>query len=209
MAHTVQNWPRSDLVGLVRVWPNASGLEASWCAGIIGPGFWQGITDLLPVSHFQTQLHAFTDIPDHIVQNQPRPNLVLGDSVKFGPNGSGLEASQHARIIWPVSGQCFWADPNQIRHVYWENTQRNRISSALVSDRLGSRVSFHAFHILFKMYTLQRCPNPNRSTYTFCLIVNPLPLCHLAFGGVQFISKTLYFTDSSIVGVGVGRDLLV
>ena len=39
--HLVQNRPGSDLDGLVRVWPNASGLEASWCAGIIGLGFWQ------------------------------------------------------------------------------------------------------------------------------------------------------------------------
>ena len=37
----VQNRPGSDLDGLVRVWPNASCLEASQCAGIIGPGFWQ------------------------------------------------------------------------------------------------------------------------------------------------------------------------
>ena len=35
----VQSRPRSDLDGLVRVWPNASGLEASWCAGVIRPGF--------------------------------------------------------------------------------------------------------------------------------------------------------------------------
>ena len=28
----------SDLDGLVRFWPNASGPEASWCAGIIGLG---------------------------------------------------------------------------------------------------------------------------------------------------------------------------
>ena len=63
MDHIAQNRPGSDLDGLavtktplpdrtplpdpfgqnqdglVRVWPNAYGLEASWCAGIIGPGF--------------------------------------------------------------------------------------------------------------------------------------------------------------------------
>ena len=37
-----QNRPGSDLDGLVRVWPNASGLEASRCAGITGPGFCSG-----------------------------------------------------------------------------------------------------------------------------------------------------------------------
>jgi len=49
MDHNVQNQPRSDLDGLVRVWPNKSGLEASWCAGIIGPGFWQDASSPLPV----------------------------------------------------------------------------------------------------------------------------------------------------------------
>ena len=38
--HIVQDRPGSDLDGLVRVWPNTSGLEASWCIGIIWPGFW-------------------------------------------------------------------------------------------------------------------------------------------------------------------------
>ena len=52
MDHTVQNRPGSDLDGLVRVWPNTSGLEASWCAGIIWPGVWQDATGPLPVSHF-------------------------------------------------------------------------------------------------------------------------------------------------------------
>ena len=33
--HIVQNWPGSYLDGLVRFWPNGSGLEASWFARII------------------------------------------------------------------------------------------------------------------------------------------------------------------------------
>ena len=52
MDYTVQNRPGSDLDGLVRVWPNVSGLEASWCTGIKWPGFWQDATGPLPVSHF-------------------------------------------------------------------------------------------------------------------------------------------------------------
>ena len=35
--HTVQNQPRSNLDGLGRFWPSASGPEASRCARIIGP----------------------------------------------------------------------------------------------------------------------------------------------------------------------------
>ena len=34
----MQNWPRSNLDGLVMFWPNASDLEASLCEKIIGPG---------------------------------------------------------------------------------------------------------------------------------------------------------------------------
>ena len=52
MGHIVQNRPRSSLGGLVRVWLNTSGLEASRCAWIIGPSFWQDATGPLPVSHF-------------------------------------------------------------------------------------------------------------------------------------------------------------
>ena len=102
MDHTVQNRSGSDLDGLVRVWPNASGLEASRCAGIIWPGFWQDATGPLPVSHFQTRFRSSTD---NIVQNQPGSDLVLADCVRFWPNGSGPEASHCARIIWPASGQ--------------------------------------------------------------------------------------------------------
>ena len=41
------------------------------------------------------------------------------DCVRFWPNRSGLEASRRARIIGPTSGQCFQANPDQMRHVYW------------------------------------------------------------------------------------------
>ena len=115
MGHTVHNRPGSDLDGLVRVWPNSSGLEASWCAGIIGPGIWQDTTGPLSVSHFQTRFRSSADAPDNIVQNQPGSDLVLADCVRFWPNGSGPEASQCARIIRPASGQCFPADPDRMR----------------------------------------------------------------------------------------------
>ena len=116
MSHIVQNRPGSDLRGLVRVWPNASDLEASWCAGIIGPGFLQDATGPLPVSHFWTRFRSSTDDPDNIVQNQLGSGLVLADCVRFWPNGSGPEASQCARIIRPApSGQCFPPDPDRMR----------------------------------------------------------------------------------------------
>ena len=114
MDHIVQYQPGSDLHGLVRVWPNASGLEASRCTGIIGPGFWQDATGPLPVSHFQTGLRSCTDGPNHVVLNQPGSDLVLDDCVRFWPNGSGPEASRCERIIRPASGQRFRADPDRI-----------------------------------------------------------------------------------------------
>ena len=106
-----------DLIfdGLVRVWLNASGLEASWCAGIIGPGFWQDATGPLSVSHFQTRFRSSTDVPDNIVQNQPGSGLVLADCIRFWPNGSGPEASRCARIIRPASGQRFHPDSDRMR----------------------------------------------------------------------------------------------
>ena len=108
--HIVQNRPGSDLDGLVRVWPNMFSLEASWWAGIIGPGFWQDAISPLPVSHFQTWFHSSTHIQDNIVQNQLGSNLVLADCVRFWPNGSGPEVRQCAKIIQPTSGQCLPAD---------------------------------------------------------------------------------------------------
>ena len=66
MDYIVRNRPGSDLDGLVRVWTTASGLQASRCAGIIGPGFWQDATRPLRVSHIQTQLRSSTDVLDHI-----------------------------------------------------------------------------------------------------------------------------------------------
>ena len=115
MGQIAQNRPGSGLDGLVRVWPNASGLEASRCAGIIWPGFWQDVTGPRPVSQFQTLFRSSTGVPDNIVQNQPGSDLVLADCARFWPNGSGPEASRCARNIRPASGQCFPADPDRMR----------------------------------------------------------------------------------------------
>ena len=87
-----------------------------------GVQFWQNATSPLPVSRLQTWLHSSTDSQDHIVQKQPGSNLVLADCVRFCPDGSGPEASQHARIIQPASSQHFWTDPDRIRHAYWVTT---------------------------------------------------------------------------------------
>ena len=115
MDDTVQNRPKSDLDDLVRVWPNASGLEASWCAGIIWPGFWKDAPAPLPVSDLLTQPRSSTDDPNNIVQNQPGPGLVLADCVRFWPNGSGPEASRCTRIVRLASGQCFPPEPDRMR----------------------------------------------------------------------------------------------
>ena len=112
--HTVQNWNRSNLDGLVRVWPNASGLEASRCARIIRTSFWHEATSSLPVSHFQTQLHSSTDGPDHVVQNQPRLILFWLSASGFGQvdpvweQGSMQESSGLllANVSKPIRIRC-------------------------------------------------------------------------------------------------------
>jgi len=114
MDHIALNQLRSNLDSLVRAWQNTSGLEGSQCAGIIGSGFWQDATSLLPVSHFQTWFRSSTDVLDNTVQNQPGSSLVLVDCGGFWPNRSGPEASRCARIIQLASGLCFPADPDWI-----------------------------------------------------------------------------------------------
>jgi len=48
LCHSVQNQPGSNLDGLVKFWPNASGPEASWCARIIRPWY-----DRMQLAHYQ------------------------------------------------------------------------------------------------------------------------------------------------------------
>ena len=110
--HVVQNQPRSDLDGLVRFWPNTSCPEASQCARITRPRFWQNAASPLPVSHF----HSFV-----FFRRQPRSYCAKpawigfgSGCVRFWPNGSGLQASQSARIIGPVSAQPFRANLDQM-----------------------------------------------------------------------------------------------
>ena len=99
--HVVQNWSGSDLDDLVRFWANTSGPEVNWYARIVGPRFWQNTTGPLPVSHFQTCLLSLTDGLEHIVQNCLDPVWFWLTVSCFLPNGSCLEESRCARIIWP------------------------------------------------------------------------------------------------------------
>ena len=139
----MQNPPGSDLDGLVRVWPNRSGLEASWCAGITGPGFWQDATGPPPVSHFQTQFRSSTDVPDNIVQNQPGSDLVLADCVRFWPNGSGPEVGQCARIVRPASGHCVPAHPDRMRIGYGMFTGLIQENTRPIRKQAARRTTYH------------------------------------------------------------------
>ena len=118
MDHTVQNRPGSDLEGLVRVWPNPSGLEASRCAEIIWPGFWQDATNPLPVSQFQTQFRSSTDVPDNSVQNQPGSDFILNDCVRFvaktDPVRNKLMYKNHPARFWPVLPSRSGPDENRM-----------------------------------------------------------------------------------------------
>ena len=97
-----QNRPGSDQDGHVMACSNASVLEASRSAGIIGPGLWQDATGLLPVFHFQTRFRSSTDVPDNSLQNQSGSDLVLVDCVRFWPNGSRLDANRILHVHWEV-----------------------------------------------------------------------------------------------------------
>ena len=77
------------------------------CKNHRGPILAEYAISLLPVFHFQTQLCSSTDNQDHIVQNQPRSDLVLADCVKFWPSGSSPESSRCPRIIQPASAKTW------------------------------------------------------------------------------------------------------
>ena len=114
----VQNRPGSDLDGLVRFWPNASGPEASRCSRIIGPG--TGRTQ--PARY---QFHTFrlgSVLPQtariHCVQTIPDP-------IWFWLTVSGFGQTDPVRKqvgVRESSGPLpigFGSDRNQIRQVYW------------------------------------------------------------------------------------------
>ena len=106
MDHIAQNRPGSDLNGLVRVWPNASGLEASRCARIIRPG--SGRTQPARYQFPTFRLGSVLPQTSRIIlmQNQPGSDLVLADCVRFWPNRSGPEVKpvckNHPARFWPM-----------------------------------------------------------------------------------------------------------
>ena len=65
------------------------------------------------------------------MQNQPGSDLALADCVRFGPNGSGPEASpvcnNHPARLWPMLPSRSGPDANGIRHVYWGYLTSNAI----------------------------------------------------------------------------------
>ena len=105
----------------MRVWPNASGLETSWCAGII----WSG--NKLVCRNHPAQFLAQC--------NWPTTSFPLLESVAFFHKHPGSHSAKStwirffsgglcqvlakriwcARIIRPASGQCFQANPDQIQ----------------------------------------------------------------------------------------------
>ena len=50
-----------------------------------------------------------------LCKTSPGSDIVLADCARFGPNGSGPEASRCARIIRPEAGQCCPADPDRLQ----------------------------------------------------------------------------------------------
>ena len=93
MDHNVQDRPGSDTDGCSRLWPNASGLEASRCAGQFLAGRNQPATSfplsdsVLPqtsrISPSPTNQPHIVQNQPHTAQNQPGFDLVLVDCVRF------------------------------------------------------------------------------------------------------------------------------
>ena len=113
--------PASDLVqldGLVRFWPDASGLEASLCAGIVRPG--SGRTHWARYQFSTFRLGSFLPQAAWIILCKTSLEPVwFWLTVRFWPERSGPEANWCARTIWPASGQCPWADLDWIQYVHW------------------------------------------------------------------------------------------
>ena len=147
---------KTDLDGLARLWANTFCLEASQCATIIGPGFWQNTTSPLPASRFQTQARSSTGNPDHIVQNQPSSSLVLVDCqvlAKQIRSGSKPVCKNHLAHFWPTLPSQSRSDANWIRHVYWNFTETCRWP-----DLMSDKMKWHALWA-----TLKELPGPTSS----------------------------------------------
>ena len=125
--HIVQNQPGSNLDGLVRFQPNGSCPEASQCVIIIRPGSgrMQPVYYQFPTFRLSYVLLHGTYGLDHTVQNQPGPDLVLADCVKFLVkwiwSGSKLVCKNHPARFWPTLPRSR-SDVNRIWRVYWDCT---------------------------------------------------------------------------------------
>ena len=145
----VQNRAGSDLNGLFRVLPNASGPEAGRCARIIGPGSGRTQPASFQFLHFQTWLRSFTDGSDHIVQNQLGSDLVLVDCQVLARrirSGSKPVCKNHIRpasgyATLPIrsgSGPACLRDP--LRRVYEIRSGGNLFNYKI---KIKSKVYYH------------------------------------------------------------------
>ena len=174
----MHNWSGSDLDGLVRFWANASCLEASHCAGITRPSFWQKATNLLLVSRFRTRLHSSTDSPDHIVQNQHRSDWVLADCQVLAQqiqSGSKPLCKNDPARFWPMLLSQSGLDADRIRHVY-----------LYVSWREGNCLNGWSNCALYHRMTCTIHVDPcvcavsdSGCTPAFCIILSGLVKCFL------------------------------
>ena len=110
--HIVQSQPRSNLDGLVTLWPNGSGLEASWCAGIIGPA--SGGT--------QAACYQFP-LSDSVVFFHRQPGSWL--------HKAGV-CKSHWAHFWPMLLRWFRQDADQIQHVYCDIAKVGRQTKSRV-----------------------------------------------------------------------------
>ena len=136
--HIVPNQPGSNLDGLVRFWPNASGLEANRCARIISPG--SGRTQ--PAHYHLPSFRLRSILPSR----QPGSYCANLARIWFG---SGWLCQVLAKWIQSRSKPVcknnpahFWLmllsqsrmDVNQMRLVYWDATSHSTLPSINISN---------------------------------------------------------------------------
>ena len=110
LCHSVENQPGSNLDGLVRFWPNASGPEASLCARIIRP--W---SDKNQSAHYQFPTFRLSRIFPQAPCNKvckTSTDMIWFWLIVLGLGRMDTVQSGSKNHIWPASGQYFRANPD-------------------------------------------------------------------------------------------------
>ena len=136
--HSAQNWPGSDLDGLVRFWPNASGLEANRCARIISPGSGRTQPAHYHLPSFRLRSILPSRQPGSYCANLAR--IWFGSGwlcqvlVKWIQSRSKPVCKNNPAHFWLMLLSQSRMDVNQMRLVYWDATSHSTLPSINISN---------------------------------------------------------------------------